>query len=91
MSEAKRLHVIIVASIGGAMSKKIAELPTDVITGEGWAVLLEEMKEEYWASEELAEEEKRFLDELANLPEEEWEPIACTGKPVSETVIEERR
>ncbi len=73
------------------MSKKIAELPTEVIAGEGWAVLLEEMKEEYWASEELTENEKRFLDKLANLPEEEWEPIAYTGKPVSETVIEERR
>jgi hypothetical protein len=91
MSEAKRLHVIMVASIGEAMSKKIAELPTEVIAGEGWAVLLEEMKEEYWASEELTENEKRFLDKLANLPEEEWEPIAYTGKPVSETVIEERR
>ena len=73
------------------MSKKVAELPKKTIPGEGWAVLLDEMKKEYLASEELTEEEKNFLDKLAHLPEEEWEPIACTGRPVSETVIEERR
>lgn len=55
-----------------------------------WTALLEELRQEYWASTQLSEEQKRYLDELANLPEEEWEPIVCTGEPISETIIEDR-
>lgn len=72
------------------MSKRMTELPGAVSEGTGWAMLLEEMRAEYWASEELTQEENRFLDELEDLPEEDWEPIASPGKPVSETGIEER-
>lgn len=52
--------------------------------------LLEEFRQEYWASPELTEEQKRYLDALATLPEEEWEPIEYTGRPISETAIEDR-
>jgi hypothetical protein len=72
------------------MSKKADELSRAGRNTGNWAELLEEMREEYWASAELTDEEKRFLDELEHLPEEEWEPITCPGHPVSETVIEER-
>lgn len=60
------------------------QLPGDM------TALLEECRREYWASAELTEEQKRYLDSLATLPEEEWEPIEYTGSPVSETVIEDR-
>lgn len=52
--------------------------------------LLAEMRQEYWASPELTEEQKRYLDALETMPEEEWEPIVCTGQPISETIIEDR-
>ncbi len=71
------------------MSKNITKLPAKSGPTQ-WATLLEEMKEEYWSSEELTDEQKRFLDELENLPEEKWRPIACPGKPASDAVIEER-
>lgn len=72
------------------MSKKANELPNTSHEPANWNELLEEMRREYRASAELTDEEKRFLDELENLPEEEWEPIACAGQPVSEAIIEER-
>lgn len=55
-----------------------------------WAALLKESRQEYRASTKLTEEQKRYLDSLENLPEEEWEPIVCEGKPVSKTIIEDR-
>ena len=75
---------------GGIMSKQADQLPQAAPRARNWAVLLEEMKAEYWASEELTETEKRFLDELENLPEAEWEPISCSGQPLSDTIIAER-
>ena len=52
--------------------------------------LLAEFRQEYWASLELTEEQKRYLDALETMPDEEWEPIVCIGQPISETVIEDR-
>ncbi len=72
------------------MSKNITKLPTADSSGTAWAALLEEMKEEYWTSEQLSEDEKRFLDHMEDLPEEDWEPIACAGESVSKEIIEER-
>jgi hypothetical protein len=44
------------------MSKKADELSRAGRNTGNWAELLEEMREEYWASAELTDEEKRFLD-----------------------------
>jgi hypothetical protein len=41
-------------------------------------------------SEELTEDQKRFLDGLEATPEEEWQPIPCIGESVAETIIGER-
>ena len=72
------------------MSNKASNLqPEDQQPGD-WAELLEESRKEYWASTELTEEEKRYLDALEHLPEEEWEPIVCAGPPLSETIIKDR-
>ncbi len=54
------------------------------------ANLLEEFRQEYWADPELTEEQKRYLDSMANIPVEEWEPIEYNGPSISETVIEDR-
>lgn len=70
------------------MSKQTKELPLAAPRARNWAGLLEAMKAEYWASEELTDAEKRFLDELENLPEANWEPISC--QLLSETIIAER-
>lgn len=72
------------------MSKRVSEGPGTSQDTRIWDKQLEELSAEYWTSTELTEEEKRFLDELERLPEEEWEQIAHEGKPVSETIIEER-
>lgn len=72
------------------MSNKTSDLPQPEPDTTSWDRLLEEMREEYWDDEELTEEEKRFLDELERLPEEQWEPVPCPGKPLSEIIIEER-
>jgi hypothetical protein len=73
------------------MAKGSKRLQSTTADAASWVALLEEMRREYWASEELTEQEKRFLDELEDLPESEWQPIDCSGKPFSEAVIEERR
>ncbi|MEW6210581.1 MAG: hypothetical protein AB1631_19610 [Acidobacteriota bacterium] len=72
------------------MSKKIIDMPEINDEAEGWAALLEEIRKQEAADPDLTDEEKRFLDELENLPEDEWEPITCPGKPVSEIIIEDR-
>ncbi len=72
------------------MSNKASILQPEDQQPNNWAVLREELRKEYWASTELTEEEKRYLDALEDLPEGEWEPIVCTGEPISETIIEDR-
>lgn len=72
------------------MSERVSEIPGTGQDTRIWDKQLEELSAEYWTSTDLTEKEKRFLDELERLPEEEWEPIACSGKPVSETIVEER-
>ncbi|MGE0127431.1 MAG: hypothetical protein AB7U82_04915 [Blastocatellales bacterium] len=71
------------------MSNKVNTLPSEDQQPD-WSALLEELRQEYWASTELTEEQKGYLDSLDDLPEEEWEPIVCEGKPLSETIIEDR-
>lgn len=72
------------------MSNKANTLQLENQQPGDWTALLEESRQEYWASPELTEEEKRYLDALENLPEEEWEPVIREGKLVSETIIEDR-
>ncbi len=72
------------------MSKKKAKALRTIGKQNGWADLYEAVKAEAWASDKLTEEEKRLLDEMDTLPDDEWEPITCKGKPVSDTVIENR-
>jgi hypothetical protein len=72
------------------MSKKNVDVQSVQPDSDIWRGQAEELKEEYRACTELTVEEKRFLDELETLPEENWEPVPSTGKPLSDTIIEER-
>ena len=72
------------------MSKKANDNPEIRTDSESWKALLEQARTDAWASETLTEEEKRLLDEMDNLPDDQWEPITCEGKPISETIIEDR-
>ena len=67
------------------MSRKTSNDPNPNADAEMWAKLLEDIKAEDAANPNLTDEEKRLLEQL-----EEWEPIECKGKPVSETIIEDR-
>ncbi|MEK6411081.1 MAG: hypothetical protein AABN34_29515 [Acidobacteriota bacterium] len=55
-----------------------------------WGMLLEETKAEIRASEKLTDEEKRLLDEMDELSDDEWEPITVSESPLSETIIADR-
>jgi phosphoglycolate phosphatase-like HAD superfamily hydrolase len=72
------------------MSKKTLNIPEVSDDTSSWACLLEEAKAEIRASNDLSDEEKRLLEELDRLPEEEWNLGVCSGKPISETIIEDR-
>jgi hypothetical protein len=72
------------------MSKKRVDLPEINDEAGGWAASLEEIRKQEAADPDLTDEEKRYLDEIENLPEDQWEPIECPGKPVSEIIIEDR-
>jgi hypothetical protein len=72
------------------MSNKANNPQLEESQSDNWVALREELRKEYWASTELTEEEKRYLDALEDVPEEEWEPVVCTGQPISETIIEDR-
>ena len=72
------------------MSKKVSKVHTVNPDTSNWSVLLDEMKAEYWNSSDLTNEEKLFLDEMELMPENQWKPISCLGKNISEVVIEER-
>ena len=72
------------------MSKQAHKLQTVKLQPPWGAGLLEEMRREYWADPELTEEEKRYLDSMEHLSDDEWEPIECNGPLVSEIVIEDR-
>ncbi|MEW6210580.1 MAG: hypothetical protein AB1631_19605 [Acidobacteriota bacterium] len=73
------------------MSKKTSDIPGINYDVAEWAKQqLEELKAEIAASEDLTEEEKRLLDEMDKLPDDEWEPIICEGEPISETIIKDR-
>jgi len=72
------------------MSKKIRDDLNQASGDNIWSEMLKELEAEMWADPNLTEEEKRKLDEINKLPDEEWEPITCAGKPISETIIEDR-
>ncbi len=73
------------------MSKKTLDIPGIKYDVAEWAKQqLEELKAEIAASEDLTEEEKRYLYDLDQLPEDQWEPVTCEGEPVSETIIKDR-
>jgi hypothetical protein len=72
------------------MSEKIRDRAKTAADENIWAEMLEESRAEMWADPELTDEEKRQLDQMNTLSDEEWEPITCAGKPVSETIIEDR-
>lgn len=56
-----------------------------------WEKALSELDAEISSSASLTEEEKRFLlEEMDRLSDDEWEPVACSGEPVSETIIKDR-
>jgi hypothetical protein len=77
-------------AIEASMSKKRVDVPEIKDEIEGWAALLEEIRKQEASDPDLTDEEKRYLNELENLPEDEWEPVTCPGKPVSEIIIEDR-
>ena len=72
------------------MSKKVSKISAVHPDTSDWSVLVDEIKTEYWDSNDLTVEEKRFLDDMELIPEKQWEPISCLGKNLSETVIKER-
>lgn len=56
-----------------------------------WEKALSALDAEISSSVSLTEEEKRFLlEEMDRLSDDEWEPVACSGEPVSETIIKDR-
>lgn len=56
-----------------------------------WDKALSELDAEISSSVSLSEEEKRFLlEEMDRLSDDEWEPVACSGEPVSETIMKDR-
>jgi hypothetical protein len=72
------------------MSRDILGIPGIATHTSAWARLLEETNDEILASQEISEQEKRWLVETDNQPEAEREPGLCLGKPASETIIEDR-
>jgi hypothetical protein len=77
-------------SQGAIMSKRTLDIPEVSQGDSAWAALLEETKQEIIATPELTEQEKRRLDHIDALPESEGEPGLCSGRPISETIIEDR-
>ena len=69
------------------MSKKVIDSSRTNNDAEMWAKLLEDIKKEDAANPNLTDEEKRLLNKLDQLSNEEWEPIICKGEPISETII----
>ena len=58
---------------------------------QAWNEALTSLDAEIASSKSLTEEEKRFLlEEIDRLSDDEWEPVACSGEQVSETIIKER-
>ena len=73
------------------MSKNVTDFPGMSNDQELWFQALNELDVEIAASQTLTEKEKRFLlEDLEQVSDEDWEPIACAGEPVSETIIKGR-
>lgn len=78
------------AAGGRTLSKKTADTPGLEDNSAVWARALEELKAEIAADPDLTEDEKRRLDELDKLSDDEWPLVTCSGKPISEMIIEDR-
>jgi len=72
------------------MSNRTLDIPEISDDASGWALLLEETRDEIVASPDLTDEEKRRLDEIDGLEGDEGLPGVCAGRPMSETIIEDR-
>lgn len=58
---------------------------------EVWRKQLIKVNAEIASSATLTEEEKRFLlEEMDQLSDNEWEPVVCSGEPISETIMNDR-
>ena len=72
----------------------MSQKPSDNLKGQTdaamWAKMLEDIKREDALNPDLTDEEKQLLNQLDQLSDEEWEPVACDGEPVSETIIKTR-
>jgi hypothetical protein len=56
-----------------------------------WHETLLELDAEILANPRLSAAEKKFLlHDLSQLSDDEWEPVTCSGEPVSETIIRDR-
>ena len=72
------------------MSKRTLNIAGISQDASGWAALLEETRDEIMVSPDLTDEEKRRLDEIDGLDDGERLPGMCAGRPMSETIIEDR-
>ena len=73
------------------MSKNRFDIPGASDNQKAWGKALNKLNAEIAANDTLTEEEKRFLlEEIDELSDDEWEPVACTGEPISETIIKDR-
>ncbi|MFL6215135.1 MAG: hypothetical protein ACJ74J_14720 [Blastocatellia bacterium] len=72
------------------MSRKTVDKTGPDSDAEMWAKLLEDIKAEDAADPNLTEEEKRFLEQMDHMSDDEWEPVTCEGEPISETIIKDR-
>jgi len=75
---------------GIAMSKRTLDIPGISQDGALWVALLRETKDEIRESPDLTDEEKRHLDEIDGLPDGERPTGTCSGRPISETIIDDR-
>ena len=73
------------------MSKNRSDIPGASDNQQAWRKALDKLNAEIAANDTLTEEEKRFLlEEIDELSDDEWEPVASTGEPISETIIKDK-
>ena len=73
------------------MSKERIDVPGETSDKKVWKDALKELDAEIIASQTLTKQEKRFLLEgMDELSDDEWQPITCSGEPVSETINKDR-
>jgi len=72
------------------MSKKTLDIPEITHDHAGWSTLLQETAQEILASPDLTADEKERLQLPRHLDNDEPPLGACSGRPISETIIEDR-